>query len=178
MKASHPFSDHGMQMDGVGRIQLSKTWYNFTDTQDIRAVMGCKAHVNHKGQVKPVCFQMPECEYKQIGRHSLCYNGCRLVGCCNLYVAALIGPGHFSVLQSSIYLCPCHDCRCILVLASGSRHQIQVHVLFSATWQSRLRVSLSISKSCHVQMPYARLQENNWSLFINFRGYCGARYDL
>lgn len=66
MKASHPFPDHGMQMDGVGRIQLSKTWYNFTDTQDIRAVMGCKAHVNHKGQVKPVCFQMPECKYKQI----------------------------------------------------------------------------------------------------------------
>ena len=61
MKASHPSSDHVLQMDGVGRIQLSKSWYNFTDTQDVRAVVGCKAHVNPKGQVNLVCFQMPDC---------------------------------------------------------------------------------------------------------------------
>lgn len=30
----------------------------------------------------------------------------------------------------------------------------------------------------HAQIPYGRLQENNWSLFCNFRGYWGVRYDL
>lgn len=29
-----------------------------------------------------------------------------------------------------------------------------------------------------VLKPYARLQENNWSLFLDFTGYVGARYDL
>ena len=105
MKESHPFSDHGLQMDGVSRIQLSKSWYNFTDTQDIRAVVGCKAHVNHKGQVKLVRFQMPDCNHNQTGRHLLCYDGCRLVVCCNLYVPASIGPAQHSVSYLSIYLC-------------------------------------------------------------------------
>ena len=29
-----------------------------------------------------------------------------------------------------------------------------------------------------VQSPYGRLQENNWSLFFDFKGYWGVRYDL
>jgi hypothetical protein len=28
------------------------------------------------------------------------------------------------------------------------------------------------------QAPYGRLQENNWSLNTNFRGWWGVRYDL
>ena len=29
-----------------------------------------------------------------------------------------------------------------------------------------------------VQAPYGRLQENNWSLFYDFKGFWGVRYDL
>jgi len=28
------------------------------------------------------------------------------------------------------------------------------------------------------QAPYGRLQENNWSLTTDFRGWWGVRYDL
>ena len=31
---------------------------------------------------------------------------------------------------------------------------------------------------CIMQMPYAQLRENNWTLFLDFKGYIGARYDL
>lgn len=162
-------------MDGVGRIQFSKSWYNFTDTQDIRAVVGCKAHVNHKGQVNLVCFQMPDCNHKQTGRYSQCYDGCRRAVCCSLYVAALIGQ-HSIILFMHILVCMTADaCHCC---PRDHGTKFRCMSLFSATWQSIFRVSLSMSRSCHVQMPYARVQENNWSIFIDFRGYCGARYDL
>lgn len=46
-----------MQVDGVGRIQVSKTVYNFTDMQDMRLVLGCKAHVDQKGNITPVSSQ-------------------------------------------------------------------------------------------------------------------------
>lgn len=42
------------QVDGIGRAQLSKTIYNFTDMQDLRLVLGCKAHIDQKGKVTPV----------------------------------------------------------------------------------------------------------------------------
>lgn len=29
-----------------------------------------------------------------------------------------------------------------------------------------------------MQMPYAQIRENNWTLFFDFKGYIGARYDL
>ena len=29
-----------------------------------------------------------------------------------------------------------------------------------------------------MQMPFARIRENNWSIFFDFKGYVGARYDL
>lgn len=49
------------QVDGIGRVQLSKTIYNFTDMQDVRLVLGCKAHVDQKGTVTPVC---PYCAFR------------------------------------------------------------------------------------------------------------------
>ncbi len=44
-----------LQVDGVGRIQLSKTVYNFTHMQDIQGIIGYKAHCNQKGKVILVC---------------------------------------------------------------------------------------------------------------------------
>ncbi|KAK9902789.1 hypothetical protein WJX75_006026 [Coccomyxa subellipsoidea] len=80
LKAQADYNTQTQQVDGVGRVQISKTVYNFTDMQDMRLVLGCKAHVDQKGKITPT--------------------------------------------------------------------------------------------------PYGRLQENNWSLFFNFRGYWGVRYDL
>ena len=42
------------QVDGIGRAQLSKTVYGFTDMQDLRMVLGCKAHVDQKGTLTTV----------------------------------------------------------------------------------------------------------------------------
>ncbi|DBA68630.1 TPA: hypothetical protein ACH3X2_013568 [Trebouxia sp. C0005] len=36
---------------GVGTAQLSKSIFNFTDTQDVRLLVGCNAVINHKGDV-------------------------------------------------------------------------------------------------------------------------------
>ena len=49
----------GLQADGVARAQLSKVFYNWTDMQDLRVVLGAKAHVDQKGTVTPVCSLMP-----------------------------------------------------------------------------------------------------------------------
>lgn len=49
-----PFALLACQVDGIGRAQISKTIYNFTDMQDVRLVLGCKAHVDQKGKVTPV----------------------------------------------------------------------------------------------------------------------------
>ncbi len=49
------------QVDGVGRVQLSKTVYNFTDMQDLRLVLGCKAHIDQKGKITPVRCQISAC---------------------------------------------------------------------------------------------------------------------
>ena len=43
-----------LQVDGMGTLQLSKTIYNFTEMQDVRGVLGCKAHVDRRGQITPV----------------------------------------------------------------------------------------------------------------------------
>ena len=43
-----------LQVDGMGTLQLSKTLYNLTEMQDVRGVLGCKAHVDRSGQVTPV----------------------------------------------------------------------------------------------------------------------------
>ncbi|CAL5226065.1 g8878 [Coccomyxa viridis] len=80
VKAQADFNTHTAQVDGVGRIQLSKTVYNFTHMQDIQGIIGYKAHCNQKGKV--------------------------------------------------------------------------------------------------ILMPYAQIRENNWTLFFDFKGYIGARYDL
>lgn len=47
---------HAAQVDGVGRVQVRKTLYNFTDMQDLRMVVGCKAHIDQKGHVTPVSW--------------------------------------------------------------------------------------------------------------------------
>jgi hypothetical protein len=54
-----------LQVDGIGRVQISKTIYNFTDMQDVRLVLGCKAHVDQKGKITPVRF----CAYMHFSRH-------------------------------------------------------------------------------------------------------------
>lgn len=38
------------QVDGVGRVQLARTVYNFTDTQDVRVVLGYRMHVDKAGR--------------------------------------------------------------------------------------------------------------------------------
>ena len=38
------------QVDGVGRVQLARTVYNFTDTQDVRVVLGYRMHVDNNGR--------------------------------------------------------------------------------------------------------------------------------
>lgn len=43
-----------LQVDGMGTLQLSKTIYNLTEMQDVRGVLGCKAHVDRSGQITPV----------------------------------------------------------------------------------------------------------------------------
>ena len=40
-----------VQVDGVARVQVSKTIYHLTDMQDIRGVIGYKAHCSQKGRV-------------------------------------------------------------------------------------------------------------------------------
>ncbi len=40
-----------LQVDGVARVQVSKTMYHLTNMQDIRGVIGYKAHCSQKGQV-------------------------------------------------------------------------------------------------------------------------------
>lgn len=37
-------------MDGVSRVQLSRTLYNFTDTQDVRVLVGYRTHVDAAGR--------------------------------------------------------------------------------------------------------------------------------
>jgi hypothetical protein len=39
------------QPHGVSRVQLSKAVYNFTDTQDVRLLLGYRAHIDHQGNV-------------------------------------------------------------------------------------------------------------------------------
>jgi len=43
-----------LQPSGVGTAQLSKSIFNFTDTQDVRVLVGCNAVINHKGDVVKV----------------------------------------------------------------------------------------------------------------------------
>ena len=38
------------QVDGVGRVQLARTVYSFTDTQDVRVVLGYRMHVDNNGR--------------------------------------------------------------------------------------------------------------------------------
>ena len=38
------------QVDGVGRVQLARTVYNFTDMQDVRVVLGYRMHVDKAGR--------------------------------------------------------------------------------------------------------------------------------
>lgn len=38
------------QVDGVGRVQLARTVFNFTDTQDVRVVLGYRMHVDKAGR--------------------------------------------------------------------------------------------------------------------------------
>ncbi len=40
-----------MQVEGTGRVQLSRTVYNFTDAQDVRVLVGYRAHVSDTGRV-------------------------------------------------------------------------------------------------------------------------------
>ena len=40
----------GVQVDGVGRVQLARAVYNFTDTQDVRVVLGYRMHVDKAGR--------------------------------------------------------------------------------------------------------------------------------
>ena len=40
-----------VQVSGLGRLQLTKAIYNFTDTQDIRLRIGYEAFVDQKGYV-------------------------------------------------------------------------------------------------------------------------------
>jgi len=40
----------GAQVDGVSRVQLSRTLYNFTDTQDVRVLVGYRTHVDAAGR--------------------------------------------------------------------------------------------------------------------------------
>ncbi len=43
-----------LQPAGVGTAQLSKSIFNFTDTQDVRVLVGCNAVINHKGDIVKV----------------------------------------------------------------------------------------------------------------------------
>jgi hypothetical protein len=38
-------------VEGTGRVQLSRTVYNFTDAQDVRVLVGYRAHVSDTGRV-------------------------------------------------------------------------------------------------------------------------------
>ena len=40
-----------LQVEGTGRVQLSRTVYNFTDAQDVRVLVGYRAHVSDTGRV-------------------------------------------------------------------------------------------------------------------------------
>ena len=44
---------HGLylQPSGVSTAQLSKSIFNFTDTQDVRVLVGCNAYINHRGDI-------------------------------------------------------------------------------------------------------------------------------
>ena len=43
-----------LQPLGVGTAQLSKSIFNFTDTQDVRVLVGCNAVINHRGDIVKV----------------------------------------------------------------------------------------------------------------------------
>lgn len=41
---------------GIGSAQVSKSFFNFTDTQDVRASVGCNAFINHRGDIVTAPF--------------------------------------------------------------------------------------------------------------------------
>ena len=45
------FYDLRLQPSGVSTAQLSKSIFNFTDTQDVRVLVGCNAVINHRGDI-------------------------------------------------------------------------------------------------------------------------------
>ncbi|KAK9840735.1 hypothetical protein WJX81_001122 [Elliptochloris bilobata] len=49
-KAQVDYNTQSQKVDGVGRVQLARTIYNFTDTQDVRAVIGYRVHVDKNGR--------------------------------------------------------------------------------------------------------------------------------
>lgn len=53
----------GLQADGVGRAQVSKVIYGWTDMQDLRMVLGAKVHVDQKGTITPVRSPRPLAAY-------------------------------------------------------------------------------------------------------------------
>ena len=46
-----------LQRSGIGTAQLSKSFFNFTDTQDVRVAVGYNAFINHRGDIIKVCSQ-------------------------------------------------------------------------------------------------------------------------
>ena len=48
--------DMCLQPSGVGTVQLSKSIFNFTDTQDVRVLVGCNAVINHRGHIAQASF--------------------------------------------------------------------------------------------------------------------------
>lgn len=53
--AKHLSNTLTSQVTGLGKLQLTKAIYNFTDTQDVRLRVGYEAFVDQKGNVTGVC---------------------------------------------------------------------------------------------------------------------------
>ena len=64
-----------VQPHGVSRVQLSKAIYNFTDTQDVRLLLGYRANIDHQGNVVGVSVHSMIVTIV-ITEHLMCSNSC------------------------------------------------------------------------------------------------------
>ena len=115
-----------LQPSGVGTAQLSKSIFNFTDTQDVRVLVGCNAVINHRGDIIKVhaCLLQMPC-HAQL--HSRCDCMVVTLNAPNAVISMLyvmchqpLSPGDMlSVLNLSVGAEPrfllCH-CRCLAQL--------------------------------------------------------------
>ena len=72
-----------LQPSGVGTVQLSKSIFNFTDTQDVRVSVGCNAVINHRGDIVQVTSNSLQSILQFLGRRTLhaCFCFHRLMLC-------------------------------------------------------------------------------------------------